>query len=570
MQKLLWVPFLLAFYRDVAADQLPILVDGRFDEWTTSPWVDPTGDEGSSGIDIVRVWAADDADQIFVSFELSAPILLNSGHDLTLYLDTDDVASTGLATAGIGAELEWRFGDRDGVAHVGGAAIDIHHEDIAFRAAPAVTSTRFELSIRRDATPGGVSLFSGNSVRLLVRDNSGGDQFPDASGGATIAMQTGGLPSGPELLLDRELADDIRLVTFNVLSDAPWEGGGAGIGRQLAAAAADVYCFQEIYDHTAGETEAFVASWIDAPSGSSWHSASNNDCKVVSRFPILDQWSLSGNLAVLLDTDGELAGPVLLVNAHLPCCGNDSGRQQEVDEILEFIRQQQSGAGAIAVDPDTAVVIVGDLNLVGDSQQLTSLLEGDIVDEGAFGPDVILDADGSGLTDPAPRQVAERMAYTWRSDTSSFWPGRLDYVIYSDSLLSVARNWVLYTPDMSTAALAAYGMQSDDSDASDHSLMAVDFRSNVGSPLPLFLRGDCAANQSVNLPDAVRILGVAFGEFAPACADACDTDDSGAIEITDAVYLLTYLFQAGPGPTPSVCAIDSTPDAIDCALTTCP
>lgn len=41
-----------------------------------------------------------------------------------------------------------------------------------------------------------------------------------------------------------------------------------------------------------------------------------------------------------------------------------------------------------------------------------------------------------------------------------------------------------------------------------------------------------------------------LGGTAPACADAADTDDTGAIEITDAIYLLSYLFRGSAAPTP--------------------
>lgn len=551
------------------AEQLPIVIDGRFTDWTTSAEADPSGDDGSGGLDLLRVWAADDAERFYLGFELADPILLNSGHDLNLYVDTDLTFGTGLPTAGIGAEFEWRFGDREGRIHPGGGSITISHEDVSFRASPAVTSRRFELSIRRDAMPGGFSLFSGSVIRFALRDGGpGGDVFPDAPGGFQVVLTSGGISAGPELPTARELATDVRVVSFNVLSDAPWEGGGDGIGRQLAAADADIYCFQEIYDHDANQVEDFVADWVDPPPGATWHSVGHADCKIVSRFPILATESLSGNLAALLDTGGELPGPTLLINAHLPCCGNDSGRQEEVDEILQFIRIQQSAGGWIATNPGTSLVVVGDLNLVGDAQQLESLLTGDIVDEATFGSDLLPDSDGSELTDAVPRQIAERMAYTWRNDFSSFWPGRLDFVIYSDSVLTQGRSWTLYSPDLSPATRVALGLQYGDSFDSDHLPLVVDFRPNLGSA-PSFRRADCNDDQSINIADVVRLLGVVVGEFPASCEDACDVDDNGAIEVTDAVVVLSHIFSGGPAPS-AVCAMDSSADGLDCAASRCP
>ncbi|NMD34243.1 MAG: hypothetical protein GYA73_00005, partial [Planctomycetes bacterium] len=58
----------------------------------------------------------------------------------------------------------------------------------------------------------------------------------------------------------------------------------------------------------------------------------------------------------------------------------------------------------------------------------------------------------------------------------------------------------------------------------------------------------------------------ASGENPP-CADAADANDSGEIDIADAVTVLGYLFtNGGPLPEPfSACGFDSTLDGLDCA-----
>lgn len=68
MQRAVCVAFALPLSLAVpaAADQLPIIVDGRFDDWTSAGTSDPRGDDGSSGIDLLEVWAADDADHLGV------------------------------------------------------------------------------------------------------------------------------------------------------------------------------------------------------------------------------------------------------------------------------------------------------------------------------------------------------------------------------------------------------------------------------------------------------------------------------------------------------------------------
>lgn len=90
-----------------------------------------------------------------------------------------------------------------------------------------------------------------------------------------------------------------------------------------------------------------------------------------------------------------------------------------------------------------------------------------------------------------------------------------------------------------------------------------------------FTRGDCNGTPSVNVADAVAIVTYLFvGTFDPPCIDACDSNDDGVVDVSDPVYLLQFLFQAGPAlPEPyPACGSDPTPDALDCAgpLPACP
>lgn len=87
--------------------------------------------------------------------------------------------------------------------------------------------------------------------------------------------------------------------------------------------------------------------------------------------------------------------------------------------------------------------------------------------------------------------------------------------------------------------------------------------------LPRFRRGDADANDSLNLTDAVAILGRLFlGGAAISCQDAGDADDSGVLDLSDAVRVLNHLFLGGPAlPEPSAaCGRDLTGDLLDCAI----
>jgi hypothetical protein len=82
-----------------------------------------------------------------------------------------------------------------------------------------------------------------------------------------------------------------------------------------------------------------------------------------------------------------------------------------------------------------------------------------------------------------------------------------------------------------------------------------------------FVRGDANADGQIGLSDAVFILSFLFvNGSAPKCSDAADVDDNGIIQITDAIYLLSHLFLGAKAPTapyPSP-GSDPTGDSLNC------
>lgn len=66
---------------------------------------------------------------------------------------------------------------------------------------------------------------------------------------------------------------------------------------------------------------------------------------------------------------------------------------------------------------------------------------------------------------------------------------------------------------------------------------------------PSFRRGDANDSGSVDLSDAVFILHHLFGGGRqPGCLEAADTDDDGRLDISDAIGTLNYLFLGMPPP----------------------
>lgn len=83
-----------------------------------------------------------------------------------------------------------------------------------------------------------------------------------------------------------------------------------------------------------------------------------------------------------------------------------------------------------------------------------------------------------------------------------------------------------------------------------------------------FRRGYASDDGALDLSDAIRVLEYLFaGGAAPACAKAADANDDGSLDISDPIRIIAHLFKShGPLPAPSErCGSDPTPDVLGCA-----
>ena len=90
-----------------------------------------------------------------------------------------------------------------------------------------------------------------------------------------------------------------------------------------------------------------------------------------------------------------------------------------------------------------------------------------------------------------------------------------------------------------------------------------------------FYRGEINQDGSVNIADAVALLGYLFsGAAAPGCEDAADANDDGGVNVADAIALLGHLFSGTgelPAPSALTCGPDPTADDIPtCVFPICP
>src|SRR5206468_2709298 len=90
-------------------------------------------------------------------------------------------------------------------------------------------------------------------------------------------------------------------------------------------------------------------------------------------------------------------------------------------------------------------------------------------------------------------------------------------------------------------------------------------RLQIVGDLAIFLRGDSNVDGAVDLSDAVYTLGYLFSEGAILrCEDAADANDDGRVDISDPIATLGNLFLGTDGIPPPTGAPgrDETPDII--------
>ena len=472
------------------ADLAPIQIDGYFDDWDVLTAVHDDSNDDAGPVDFGRIWVANDQDYLYFRFETEGEVQPDEQQNMRLYIDTDMNSSTGTYFNGIGAELMWEFGWREGTFKDGGT-YTVDQYDVGLQMGPTVSNTDFEVAFKRNAVPaGGQSLFNGSNLRFILRDTDSADVAP-SSGSITYTFATGTIAT-PSLSLARQDPAHIRLATWNVKGDGLFDGGSAETAqnRLLDAMDPDILIVNEVWDHTAAQVRTLIEQHLPSGAQEGWYAVKRDDGNViVSRYPILQSWLINSSYrltGVLLDLGETSAKDLLVIACHWRCCTADDDRQKEADSVISFLRDAKDPGGLITLPEGTPFVLGGDLNLVGWRQQLDTIVTGDIQNEGAYGADDAPDWDGASFADPRSRQPDVRLSYTWRNDWGSYYPGMLDWILYTDSALDLHNHFILETRGMTSTNRAVNGLQLYDTpDASDHAPRVADFTVfDPQSPVP--------------------------------------------------------------------------------------
>ena len=460
----------------------PITIDGLYDDWTAVDisYSDSQGDGADA--DFADVKITYDNDFLFIYFNVhDGEYLMQDWNEFHLYIDADNDTTTGYYINGIGAELDWIFGDRSGSFFITDEIIEISQNDLTLRMAPTITNHEFEICISRNSsvlTMDGTQVLVEGKV-ILTDTGQNADQIPDENGGISFSIGEDYIMPPTPITFDKRDETDIRLVTHNVWSSSLLDPNYESYFQRIYQALdPDIVALQEMYENT-NQLHSLFNDWF--PDDQWYVSSQFRDNIIISKYPVVEEdyfTSSERTMVALLNTEDDLGSNLIIFNSHLACCNNDGSRQYDADEFVSNWRDwRENDNGPFTLAEETPFVHVGDFNLVGYRQQLTTFTEGDIEDENTFGDDYSLDWDNTPIADLFSRHSHIRMGYTWRRDNSSFSPGKLDYVLYSDSVLDTSKHFVFNTLTMDSASLAEYGLEEMDSyNSSDHSPRVLDIK----------------------------------------------------------------------------------------------
>ncbi len=446
----------------LTATAQPILLDGEFTEWPAT------------------VSGAGSPSHVYLQMILPSPVNLQGlDNPMTLAIDWDNNKQTGNKVGTLaGTDLEVLFspGGRGGVkvrrsCDSGRKSWDT----VKLVFSPTVASDRFEFRFPRTLQLDDSAITAQEDMPWQLAWDEGGS----VRGTATVTSE---LPDvtpvpGPELIASTK--NSTRVMTWN-LEKGNLIKQREVVTRVFMAIRPDIVLVQEILDgQTADDLEDVLE---DAMPNTKWTAilsprsgniksaiATRLRAKPIASFNKLKRRGEShGHVrAVGMTITVPGVGNVLAVSAHLKCCGIAGGPEdlKRIGEVMAIRRAIKTAAESVNYK---GLIIGGDLNLVGGLLPLQMLIaqgEGLIADTDTLGDLLVVEAlqsDGQGVQ-------------TWQEDGQSYTPGRLDYLMVTESLLKPVNAFVLDTDDLTLQSLEKLGLQADDTThASDHLPVVVD------------------------------------------------------------------------------------------------
>ena len=444
-----------------------IIVDGDFNDWTT---ISDAGD----------LVAVSNGRHLWIRLRLDAePVSLqNLDEPWTLEIDFDDERTDDLRIIFSPS----RSGRGVGYQSIrNGNPIDGSPYDVGFLFAPTVSSADFEMKL--DAPVG-----SAGTIRLRTGADATMQQ-------ARFTPQPPSVAARSPRSVPQSAPDVIRIVSWNVRYGRLLHEQERS-ARILTALQPDILLLQELED---GQSPRDVADFLNAtlgrdpipwnvtasPVGSGLRSmaASRGGVQLDDGNAVLRSGTTDRFLrAAIIGAPVPGQGMLLASSVHLKCCGapGDESDMERIAEAMSLARtiegivnrhDQQDRALARATDRPllragdrriAGVIIGGDLNLVGSRVPLEVLAS--------------IRTDRGDLEAADLLHLDESSNATWSDASSSFTPGRLDYILYSTGSLDYDDGFVLDTRRMGVIDSTRTDLDKDDTMLSDHAPLVLDVR----------------------------------------------------------------------------------------------
>jgi endonuclease/exonuclease/phosphatase family metal-dependent hydrolase len=487
----------------------PVAIDGQFDDWSgvAAALIDPL-DAPDAPLDIGEIRITHDDSFVHIFTDLTREVCIQQLDGmLHMVLDVDGEAETGVEVHGLpGADIVITLSpmsrSHGESRHMGVGLVSLTYQppdpeemqppgapplspyDVGFTFGPTHASAQFEFRMQRKAAmPQTPELFTGDVLRLrLIHTDTEGnvlDTTDVMTHALTVAPATN---PGDVAHADAVSGDPLakagpsirRVVSFNAQNSKMLQDAERA-GRVMRALNPDVILLQELTERTRADEVESLLNRHAPPAKGRWRvhigeGGGNLRSAVATHLPFELVESLRvvsypdrpdryiREAAVLIDVEGR---PLLAMSVHLRCCGGATGPEEETRRIE--VAQLRGAIDPLRVKLGLdGVIIGGDFNLVGTREPLDMLV--------LFG-----DLDNSNLAVAQPYQLDGRTNVTWTDRTQPFVPGRLDYVVTSDSSLETTQEFVFDSAHLPPRWLEHHNLQAADSAVlSDHRPLVID------------------------------------------------------------------------------------------------
>jgi hypothetical protein len=440
---------------DAAAAKDPS-VDGIHDEWSDIDLLvtDPEGD-ATGGFDVTNVWAINRGTSLYLRAQVaSEPLNMLAG---------PPEQGTLVIELGLPGERRLSVNLREH-AFIADGMTQLRWSEVAFQIAPTTAST--ELEAKLDLAALGVA--QGDEISV---DFSGSDSLS-----SPVSFVMGADPMVPQRgEAARAEGTQLRVAALNVWIDGLTAAGQTEpMGRLLKAAAADIYCLQEMFLTPPSAIAARLGEIDPHGDGATWNVHRTGDTAVATRGVLTalphDEVAQPPYSGAGIELPGGLR--VMVFSPRPKCCGyagdpSDQQRISEFQHLAATIADLRNGALGVDFEPfvDAPIIVMGDWNLVGSATPV----------------ELMSDPAGPGLERWLLRHlVGDGAIYTWRSDgLGGFPPGALDVLAYGSvdpsKTLKPLAGYVLDSEELDATTLEQLGLLPEDSKSSDHLLLVADF-----------------------------------------------------------------------------------------------